>query len=70
MRHASGCTDQERQRIDVPTVTCPLHSAQFNIWTGAVLRGPVKGPLKTYRVTIEGEVERVDVPLAHAVQSE
>jgi uncharacterized protein YbjT (DUF2867 family)/nitrite reductase/ring-hydroxylating ferredoxin subunit len=54
--------------IDGSTVTCPLHGAQFNIWTGAVLRGPAKDPLKTYSVTIEGEVGRVDVPLAQAVQ--
>jgi uncharacterized protein YbjT (DUF2867 family)/nitrite reductase/ring-hydroxylating ferredoxin subunit len=56
--------------VDGSTVTCPLHGAQFNVWTGAVLRGPATEPLKTYRVTIEGEVGRVDVPLAHAVQSE
>jgi uncharacterized protein YbjT (DUF2867 family)/nitrite reductase/ring-hydroxylating ferredoxin subunit len=56
--------------VDGSTVTCPLHGAQFNVWTGAVLRGPAKDPLKTYRVTIEGDVGRVDVPLAHAVQSE
>lgn len=56
--------------VDGSTVTCPLHGAQFNVWTGAVLRGPAKDPLKTYRVTVEGEVGRVDVPLAHAVQGE
>jgi hypothetical protein len=28
------------------------------------------GILKTYRVTVDGEVGRVDVPLALAVQSE
>jgi nitrite reductase/ring-hydroxylating ferredoxin subunit len=54
--------------IDGTTVTCPLHGAQFNVWTGAVLRGPAKDSLKTYRVTVEGEVCRVDVPLAPAVQ--
>ena len=55
--------------LDGSTVTCPLHGAQFNVWTGAVLRGPAKDPLKTYRVTVDGEVGRVEVPLAHAVQS-
>jgi uncharacterized protein YbjT (DUF2867 family)/nitrite reductase/ring-hydroxylating ferredoxin subunit len=54
--------------IDGTTVTCPLHGAQFNVWTGAVLRGPAKDPLKTYAVTIEGDVGRVEVPLAQAVQ--
>jgi uncharacterized protein YbjT (DUF2867 family)/nitrite reductase/ring-hydroxylating ferredoxin subunit len=56
--------------LDGSTVTCPLHGAQFNVWTGAVLRGPAKEPLKTYRVIVDGEFGRVDVPLAHAVQSE
>jgi uncharacterized protein YbjT (DUF2867 family)/nitrite reductase/ring-hydroxylating ferredoxin subunit len=54
--------------IDGSTVICPLHGAQFNVWTGAVLRGPAKDPLKTYAVTVDGDVGRVDVPLAHAVQ--
>ena len=54
--------------VDGSTVTCPLHGAQFNVWTGAVLRGPAKDPLTTFRVTVDGEVGRVEVPLAHAVQ--
>jgi uncharacterized protein YbjT (DUF2867 family)/nitrite reductase/ring-hydroxylating ferredoxin subunit len=54
--------------LDGSTVTCPLHGAQFNVWTGAVLRGPATQPLKTYSVTVEGEVGRIDVPLAQAVQ--
>ena len=59
--HASGWA-VERGAIDDSTVTCPLHGAQFNIWTGAVLRGPAKEPLKTYRVIVEGDIGRVDVP--------
>ena len=46
--------------VDDTTVTCPLHGSQFNIWTGAVLRGPAKEPLKTYRVTVNGNIGRVD----------
>ena len=55
--------------LDGSTVTCPLHGAQFNVWTGAVLRGPAKDPLKTYAVTVDGDVGRVKVPVAPAVQS-
>jgi uncharacterized protein YbjT (DUF2867 family)/nitrite reductase/ring-hydroxylating ferredoxin subunit len=62
------CGPLSEGTVDGSTVTCPLHGAQFNVWTGAVLRGPAKQPLKTYSVTIEGEVGRVDVPLAPAVQ--
>ena len=54
--------------IDGSTVTCPLHGAQFNVWTGAVLRGPARDPLKTYAITVDGDVGRVVVPLAQAVQ--
>jgi nitrite reductase/ring-hydroxylating ferredoxin subunit len=54
--------------LDGTTVTCPLHGAQFNVWTGAVLRGPAKDPLKTYRVTVDGEIGRVEGPLAHAIR--
>ena len=32
--------------LDGTTVTCPLHGAQFNVWTGAVLRGPAKDCLR------------------------
>ena len=54
--------------LDGTTVTCPLHGAQFNVWTGAVLRGPAKDPLETYRVTVDGDIGRVEVPIAHAIQ--
>ena len=45
-----------------------MHGAQFNVWTGAVLRGPAKDPLETYRVTVDGDIGRVEVPIAHAIQ--
>lgn len=54
--------------LDGSTVTCPWHGAQFNVCSGAVLRGPAKDPLKTYTVTVEGEIGRVDAPLAPAVE--
>jgi len=56
--------------FDETTVICPLHGAQFNVWTGAVVHGPATEPLRTYRVTVDGEVGRVEIPLAHAVQRE
>jgi uncharacterized protein YbjT (DUF2867 family)/nitrite reductase/ring-hydroxylating ferredoxin subunit len=68
----SRCTHRQgplsEGTVDGSTVTCPLHGAQFNVWTGAVLRGPAQNPLKTYRVTVDGEVGRVEAPLAPAVQ--
>jgi uncharacterized protein YbjT (DUF2867 family)/nitrite reductase/ring-hydroxylating ferredoxin subunit len=60
----SRCTHRggplNKGKVEGETVTCPLHGAEFNVTTGAVLRGPAKDPLKTYRVTVDGEVGRVD----------
>jgi 3-phenylpropionate/trans-cinnamate dioxygenase ferredoxin component len=46
--------------LDGSTVTCPWHGSQFNVCTGAVQRGPAREPLKTYRVTLEGDIGRLD----------
>ena len=54
--------------LDGSTVTCPWHGSQFNVRTGAAIRGPAEDPLATDRVTVEGEIGRVDVPLSQAVQ--
>lgn len=47
-------------KLDGSTVTCPWHGSQFDVCTGTVLRGPAVGPLKTYRVIVEGELGRVE----------
>jgi nitrite reductase/ring-hydroxylating ferredoxin subunit len=54
--------------LDGSTVTCPWHGSQFNVCTGAAVNGPAKDPLATYRVTVEDEIGRIDVPLARVVQ--
>ena len=46
--------------VDGSTVTCPWHGSQFNVCTGAVLRGPARDPIKTYPVIVQGDVGRVD----------
>jgi nitrite reductase/ring-hydroxylating ferredoxin subunit/uncharacterized protein YbjT (DUF2867 family) len=60
----SKCTHRggplDKGKIEGSTVTCPIHGAQFDVTTGAVQRGPARDPLKTYRVTVEGEVGRVE----------
>ena len=59
------CTHRQgplsKGKLDGSTVTCPLHGAQFNVCTGAVLRGPAQQPLKTYHVAVEGEIGRIEV---------
>ena len=56
--HRQGPLSQGK--LDGSTVTCPLHGAQFNVCTGAVLRGPAKDPLKTYRVIVDCEIGRIE----------
>jgi nitrite reductase/ring-hydroxylating ferredoxin subunit len=46
--------------LDGSTVTCPWHGAQFNVCTGAVLKGPAVESLRTYQVTVEGGIGRVE----------
>ena len=56
--HRGGPLDEGP--LDGSTVTCPWHKSQFNVCTGAVLRGPAQEPLKTYRVILDGDIGRVD----------
>jgi uncharacterized protein YbjT (DUF2867 family)/nitrite reductase/ring-hydroxylating ferredoxin subunit len=56
--HRSGPLN--KGKLEGQTVTCPLHGAQFDVTTGEVLRGPARDPLTTYRVTLQGEVGRVE----------
>jgi len=46
-------------KLDGSTVTCPWHGSQFNVCTGAVVRGPAADPLKTYSVFVDGEIGQV-----------
>jgi len=56
--HAQG--PLSKGKLDGSTVTCPYHGSQFNVCTGAVLRGPAKDQLKTYNVIVNGEIGRVE----------
>lgn len=66
------CTHRQgplsKGKLDGSTVTCPLHGSQFNVCTGEVLRGPATDPLKTYRVTVDGDIGRVEAGDAAAAK--
>jgi 3-phenylpropionate/trans-cinnamate dioxygenase ferredoxin component len=49
--HVGGPLD--RGAVSGTTVTCPLHGSQFDLRTGAVVRGPAPRPVKSYRVQAE-----------------
>ena len=49
-----GCSLAEG-KLDGTTVTCPCHGSQFDVVSGAVLRGPAQRPVRSRLVQVEGE---------------
>ncbi len=41
--------------LEGTTVTCACHGSQFDVTSGAVLRGPARRPLRSRAVRIEGD---------------
>ena len=56
--HADGPLDEGD--LDAYHIICPWHDSCFDVRDGSVCQGPAKDPLKTYRVTVDGEVGRVE----------
>jgi nitrite reductase/ring-hydroxylating ferredoxin subunit len=50
----TGCS-LAKGRLDGTTVTCACHGSQFDVTSGAVLRGPAKRPVRSRLVKVEGE---------------
>ena len=42
-------------KLDGTTVTCPCHGSQFDVTSGAVIRGPAARPVRSRSVQIAGE---------------
>ncbi|HEV7700119.1 MAG TPA: Rieske 2Fe-2S domain-containing protein [Pyrinomonadaceae bacterium] len=49
-----GCS-LAKGKLDGTTVTCPCHGSEFDVTTGAVLRGPAHQPVRSRVVQVEGE---------------
>ena len=47
--------------LEGPTLTCRAHGSQFDVCTGARLRGPADFPVRTYRVVQDGGETYVEV---------
>jgi 3-phenylpropionate/trans-cinnamate dioxygenase ferredoxin subunit len=54
-----GCS-LAKGKLEGTTVTCPCHGSQFDVTTGAVLRGPAERPVRSRSVHVEGEDLFVD----------
>jgi len=50
----TGCS-LAKGRLDGITVTCACHGSQFDVTSGAVLRGPAKRSVRSRLVQVEGE---------------
>ena len=52
------CTHQQcslaEGELDGPTVECPCHGSQFDVTSGAVLRGPAEKPVRSRTVRWRG----------------
>lgn len=70
----SKCTHKQgplsQGKLEGSTVTCPIHGAQFDVCTGAVLRGPAQDPLKTYRVILDGDIGRIEAGAAAVAKND
>lgn len=49
----TGCS-LARGRLDDTTVTCACHGSQFDVTSGAVLRGPAGRPVRSRSVRVDG----------------
>ena len=49
-----GCSLAEGD-LEETTVTCPCHGSEFDVRSGAVLRGPAREPVETYETRMEGD---------------
>ncbi len=47
--------------LEGTVVTCPCHGSQFDVTTGAVLRGPAQEPVRSYAARVENEALRVEI---------
>jgi len=50
----AGCS-LARGKLDGTTVTCGCHGSQFDVTSGAVLRGPARRPVRSRALKVEGE---------------
>jgi 3-phenylpropionate/trans-cinnamate dioxygenase ferredoxin subunit len=49
-----GCS-LARGQLAGTTVTCACHGSQFDVTSGAVVRGPATRPVRSYSVRVQGD---------------
>jgi 3-phenylpropionate/trans-cinnamate dioxygenase ferredoxin subunit len=57
-----GCSLADGE-LDGTVVTCACHGSQFDVTTGAVLRGPAQRPVRSVPLTVEdGQILAEEAP--------
>ena len=54
-----GCSLGEG-KLKNTTVTCPCHGSQFDVTSGAVIRGPAHRPVRSRSVEVEGDELQIE----------
>ena len=54
-----GCSLGEG-KLDGTTVTCPCHGSQFDVTSGAVIRGPAHQPVRSRSVEVQGDELQIE----------
>jgi nitrite reductase/ring-hydroxylating ferredoxin subunit len=54
-----GCSLGEG-KLEGTTVTCPCHGSQFDVTSGAVIRGPAQRPVRSRSVEVEGDELQIE----------
>lgn len=47
-------------KLEGQTVTCACHGSQFDVTTGAVIRGPAQEPVRSYGVRVQDGALQVE----------
>lgn len=54
-----GCSLGEGE-LEGTTVTCPCHGSQFDVTSGAVIRGPAQRPVRSRSVEVDGNELQIE----------
>jgi nitrite reductase/ring-hydroxylating ferredoxin subunit len=54
-----GCSLGEG-KLEGTNVTCPCHGSQFDVTSGAVIRGPAHRPVRSRSVQLEGDELQIE----------
>jgi nitrite reductase/ring-hydroxylating ferredoxin subunit len=57
----AGCAFSDEADLAGPDIVCNCHGSEFDIRTGAVLRGPAEKPVRPFPVRITGDQVELDL---------